>query len=153
MNKIIFPLKTGMTGQAVLDLQEALIFLLEKTVVIVKNAKERKKHSDALKLEFAKHTYGPATEELVKLFQKEHNLGPNGNVDATTAERLNGILAELETQEPDTSESKSHIVKGDVRFTNGTPAVGLKVQAIHDTESSGSVVRGGCNKRCRTLQH
>jgi hypothetical protein len=131
MNTITFPLKRQMQGPQVADLQEALKLLLERGLILAKDADRRKKLLTALPPERDKQSYGKITAELVAVFQSERNLQPTGEVDEPTANALNALLRELGLlkDEPHT-EQPIYEVKGTVRLADGSPAASVKVVAF-----------------------
>jgi peptidoglycan hydrolase-like protein with peptidoglycan-binding domain len=94
MNKIIFPLKPGMRGESVADLQDGLQLLLDKGG-IQPSAAELQVLEEELHIERSQNSYGHATTELVDLFQKQHHLSASNGVDEATAKALNAMLKEL----------------------------------------------------------
>src|SRR5436309_1679145 len=96
MNKIIFLLKLQMQGEEVADLQEGLRILL-KDGVFQLNDVERQTFRDRLHVESTQNIYGQVTGELVRLFQEQYQLEPNGEVDEPTANAFN---VEIDTLKP-----------------------------------------------------
>jgi hypothetical protein len=66
MNRIIFPLKPDMQGEAVTDLQDGLRLLLDKGFFQLSDA-ERGAFEEGLRTERARKIYGEATARLVGL--------------------------------------------------------------------------------------
>jgi hypothetical protein len=133
MNKILFPLKLQMEGAAVTDLQDGLLFLLDKGLVVQNMDGERSVLAGKLKLEREKQAFGEVTRKLVQIFQKEHNLNSTGAVDETTATALNAILREWGLfSQP--NGSPPQLVSGKVRREDGMPMSGVRVRAFHDFE-------------------
>lgn len=95
MNKIIFPLKRGMQGPAVADLQAALQLLIDRGIILRDDEGARRELSVALRPEREGQTYGSATRKLVGIFQEERRLQPSGEVDERTAGALNRLLQEI----------------------------------------------------------
>jgi len=89
MNKIV-PLKSQIQGDAVADLQKGLRLLLDKGILLLNGA-----DGEALSVEFAEKTYGDATRQMVRLFQKRQSLRVTGKVDGPTATALNEALEEI----------------------------------------------------------
>lgn len=130
MNKIIFPLKLRMKGEAVADLQEALQLLRERGALQPTDA-ERPALEKDLARERREGAYGPATRRLVALLQEQSHLKPTGEVDEPTAGTLNRLLVEqgaLGVQP--TAERPGYEVKGTVRLADGSPAAGITVAAF-----------------------
>src|ERR1700722_15455396 len=94
MKFITSPLKLNDTGSSVKDLQNALLSIAMK----MGEAKFGKLLKDPrflknLTIEFNTSTYGEATEEAVKFFQKEQMGGKStGKVNKATAAAINGLL-------------------------------------------------------------
>ncbi len=74
MNKITFPLKKGMQGRKVGDLQDALQLLLDKAIILREDEDTRQERSTAIHLERAKEVYGRITNELMRIFQRDRSL-------------------------------------------------------------------------------
>ena len=89
MNKIV-PLKSQIQGDAVADLQNGLRLLLDKGILLLNGT-----DGEALSAECAEKTYGDATRQLVKLFQKQQCLRLSGKVDRPTTTALNEALEEI----------------------------------------------------------
>lgn len=85
---ITFPLKQGMQGQAVADLQDALKLCLDRAFILANDPAMRTKLAAALAPERTTMTYGPATTQLVGIFHRELE------VDESTAHALNSLLGE-----------------------------------------------------------
>jgi hypothetical protein len=94
MNRIIPPIKLNDSGASVKNLQNALLSIAMKSGTarygkLLKDAKFMKN----LTSEFNSSTYGEATEEAVKFFQKEHmDAKPTGKVNKATAAAINNLL-------------------------------------------------------------
>ncbi|MBK6796742.1 MAG: hypothetical protein IPG76_08100 [Acidobacteria bacterium] len=130
MNKIIFPLRTGMRGDGVADLQDGLFLLMEKGVIRLPAA-EARPFVERMRAERAGATFGDLTRKLVAVFQEQHNLEPSGGVDERTAATLNRFIEELGSQGGQPAEAEQEFeVKGTVRYVNGFPARGLTVSAF-----------------------
>lgn len=89
MNKIVFPLEPHMQGPTVVDLQDGLLFLFDKGLLLRENEAARRELAQALKQERERQAFTGATSKLVGIFQKEHGLPPTGEVDERTAAALN----------------------------------------------------------------
>ena len=122
MNRIIFPLKMGMNGQAVADLQDSLRLLLEKGIIPMDDA-DRQAFAERLQAERAEQRYDEGSAKLVVLFQEQQHLPTNGDVDEATAKALNDAIAALQLQQ--------RIVQGQVRTTDGRPVIGVVVRAYN----------------------
>jgi hypothetical protein len=137
MNKITFPLNQGMLSAAVANLQEALLELVNwEALLAAEPPPIRQRLLVALRRERANQNYGDTTSRLVKHFQKEKRLSPDGVVGARTAAALNTLLTELgllrEEPRPEDPhpEQPGFEVRGRASLADGSPAVGLKVVAM-----------------------
>lgn len=74
MNPITFPLKRQMRGPQVADLQDALLFLLERGLLLANNEAARRELLTALRPEREQQTYGDVTTKLVAQLQRERGL-------------------------------------------------------------------------------
>ena len=103
MPAIAPPLKPDGSGDQVANLQAALLFLLDRDALTSfyppKNpgADEPKTQTESLRTEQAGQTFGPATQQLLPYLQLQEGPGSflNGNVEETTAQRLNEWLVQL----------------------------------------------------------
>jgi 1,2-phenylacetyl-CoA epoxidase PaaB subunit len=69
MNKIISPLKSGMKGTSVADLQDALQLFLDRSAILANDASGRQQLSLQLKRDRAAGIYSDTTAKLVSTFQ------------------------------------------------------------------------------------
>jgi len=121
MNKIVAPLKSGMSGAAVADLQDALLWGLERSLIRTFDAPDRPTIADLMSLgEGLKQDrilllFGKATTTLLVHFQIQEGLGDHlgGVVDEATAARLNERLAALGLQTG--SDNQSYIITGHIK--------------------------------------
>ncbi|HEY6409501.1 MAG TPA: carboxypeptidase-like regulatory domain-containing protein [Ktedonobacteraceae bacterium] len=143
MNKITFPLKPGMQGPAVADLQDALQLCLERGPILANDEGTRRELSAALKRERVEQIYGDATGKLVSIFQTERNQQPSGEVDEPTAIALNALLMEwgLLDQPTEPPTPRSFVVSGQVRREDGLLLQGVRVRAVHEA-AAGSLRLG-----------
>ena len=96
MNKIAFPLKPEMKGNAVRDLQKALQLLLSRGVLLAnRDAAIRRRLLHQLREEVEKGVYGRGTTRIVRLLQQEFDLPRTGAVDPKMSDMLNALLGEL----------------------------------------------------------
>jgi len=107
MNPIVPPLKAGDRGDAVANLQDALILLLERAAIAVSDEERRAltaslqaernappERPDKLQArEPAPPLYGPGTIRAITLFQQGHGLPATGEVDQPTATAINAAVA------------------------------------------------------------
>lgn len=127
MNKIISPLKPHMQGPTVTDLQDGLLFLLDKGLLLRENDGARRELAAALKQERERQAFAGATGKLVGAFQKEHGLQTTGEVDERTAAALNDAISHKEDGAPEFQ----YLVRGQVLYRGGLPIPGLIVRAFH----------------------
>src|SRR2546422_668301 len=97
MNKITFPLKPGMQGPAVADLEDALQLCIDRSVILANDEGARRELSAKLQPERAAQMYGEGTRSAVSVFQRERGLADpagvlSGDVDEPTADALNALL-------------------------------------------------------------
>jgi hypothetical protein len=133
MNRITFPLKRGMQGPAVADLQDVLQFCLERSAILANDAGTRQELSAGLKPERERQTYDDVTSKLVSIFQRDRNLQSNGAVDEPTATALNAQLAQWGLLD---QAARSFVVSGQARREDGVPLPDLQVRAVHQTNAS-----------------
>src|SRR5882762_225137 len=92
MNAIGFPIKSGMKGNLVTDLQTALDLLLDDPKYFTGNDAARAQIRKLLQREHVAATFGSATARLVAAFQKFSDLAADGLVDEKTASVLDAYL-------------------------------------------------------------
>ncbi len=132
MNKITFPLNQGESGAAVADLQDALMELVGRGILLAAESDlNRARLLVGLRRERAEQSFGSTTNRLVRQFQQEKRLEATGAVDERTANALNALLRELGLlpEEP-RPEQPGFEVRGRVSLADGSPAVGLQVAAV-----------------------
>jgi hypothetical protein len=142
MNKITFPLKDGNRGAAVVDLQDALLLLLERRFLLDNVPRLRDQLSAALRTEREEQVYKDITHNLIGLFQETQQLQPasRGEVDEATANAINAVLRQLGVlSEP--PRERAMIVSGQLRLAGGSALKGSRVCAFH--ESEGGAIRLG----------
>ncbi|MCS6317965.1 MAG: hypothetical protein H8K05_09380, partial [Nitrospira sp.] len=127
MRQIIFPLKQQMQGPTVLDLQDGLLFLLDRGLLLRENEGARRELAAALKQERERQTFAGVTSKLVGTFQKEHGLQTTGEVDDRTAVTLNSVIP----QEDDSAPEFQYVVRGQVLYRGGLPIPNLTVRVFH----------------------
>ena len=149
MTPIIAPLAARMKGAAVANLQEALLWLIDRGALLRDDEAARREYSPGLRRELAAATFDSATSKVTERFQREHHLRPTGSVDGPTADALNARLRELGAftevprppvppqppdvppEPPDVLPEFMHLVRGQVRYEEGLPIEGLDVEAVH----------------------
>jgi hypothetical protein len=103
MYAIVPPLKANDSGDRVANLQAALLFLLDRDALKSfdpprnPRADELKALTEDLRAEQASESFGPATQQLLVYLQLQEGFGAflEGQVEETTAQRLNERLAQL----------------------------------------------------------
>ena len=100
MNKVTFPIRQGDQGQPVVDLQEALLVLLDKLLVSPDPA-EANFLIEGVKAERQHFIFSDATRRTVDVFQGNNALPDSGEVDGHTADKINGLLQQLGALPPD----------------------------------------------------
>ncbi len=80
MNKVTFPLRSGMQRPSVADLQDALRLCLDRSVILANDGGARQELSAGLKPEREGQTYDDVTAKLVDIFQRarEDSQSPGG---------------------------------------------------------------------------
>jgi hypothetical protein len=132
MNRITFPLKQGMQGPTVGDLQDALQQCLERAAILATDPSARAQFSAVLQPERAEQIYGVATHNVVVAFEQDRGLSDphdvvSGEVDASTANELNTLL----TQWGLLLQPGSNTVQGTLLFDNGLPAGSVTVRLFN----------------------
>jgi hypothetical protein len=128
MNKIVFPLKPQMKGPTVADLQDGLLFLLDKGLLLRDDEGARRELAAALKQERERQIFAGVTRKLVGKFQEEHGLETtDDDVDERTAAALNDAIS----HEDDGAPEFQYLVRGQVLYRKGLPITGLTVRAFH----------------------
>ena len=108
MNPIVPPLKAGDRGDAVANLQDALLLLLDRAVIpasederrsltaLLQRERQPPPERRAMGIlrgrEAPQPLYGDGTTRVVTLFQQMHRLPATGQVDDPTANALNAAV-------------------------------------------------------------
>lgn len=129
MNKIVFPLNGQAQGSRVGDLQAALHFFIDRSLLLSHDPSHRREILILLLREKAKQQYADATTRLVSLFQEAHQLPTHGDVDEPTAAAINQLL-EDKTRNGQAAEFS---VSGVVRYSDGIPATGIHI-SVYDRD-------------------
>ncbi|MDB6169903.1 MAG: hypothetical protein JWM88_2767, partial [Verrucomicrobia bacterium] len=127
MNEIISPLKSGMHGASVADLQDLLQMLLERSLLLPHNDANRRELAAAIQPERDKQSFSDATAKAVSVFQREHGLPLTGEIDEATAKALNHAL----TGQPELPPEFQYLARGQVLYRGGLPIANLTVRAFH----------------------
>lgn len=133
MNKITFPLESGIYGTEVADLQDALVLLLERGII----RQDDERSVGELRDERNSKKYGDGTARFIKSFQETRHLEPRGeesrgNVDEPTANAINALLKGWGLLDQQTRERL--VVSGKVRRTGELPFKGCLVRAFHESD-------------------
>lgn len=126
MQHIIYPLKPGDQNEAVANLHNALLYLLEKRI---NKIDINSVNIDQMKLSIleAIDIYGDYTELLISAFQQQEGLHQTGEVDKPTAVRLNVLLQEHGWFE----EQPLFKVSGNISNHRYEPVPGVIVKAFN----------------------
>lgn len=133
MNMIIFPLGPGQDGPAIRDLQDGLLFLLERGVLIGNDEPARQEQIERLQREREAAVYGEVTGKLIDLVQEMARLDVGGEVDGPTARVLNEWLEQYGAFGSQPSAAIG-IVTGKVWDEDGDVVKGVKVRAAHEAD-------------------
>jgi hypothetical protein len=116
MTRISFPIQPGAHGEAVADLQDALLRLLNLGLLALVPA-EHQTAAATLSAERAETTMGEETRRLLLAFQAQRQLPQSGTVDRETAAQLNAQLERVGTLLPLRTPPPASV-------TSAEPAVG-----------------------------
>ena len=150
MNKITYPLKPRQKGNAVANLQEVLLYILQHkrnlltprpVMSHVPHPPDWQKLESELRREQKKRYYGKTTKWLVTNLQYHLHLPSTGEVDEATADAINALLEEWGLLE--NGGKKKYKVKGTIRFADGSFAEGLTVLAF-DQDLRAEQLLGKC---------
>ena len=94
------PIKSNQSGAEVVNLQEGLLFILDKQILNFAQARASDPNRanelhDQTRAEMHERLYGGTTGEVVQIFQEQNRLGVTGEVDDATAAALNRLLQEF----------------------------------------------------------
>src|SRR5262249_4019826 len=95
MNSIVFPLRGGMRGPEVNDLEDALQVLLDRKVIAANDDGQRRELAALLARDRARQIYDDATKKVIAFFQGERQLQRSGEIDEPTAGAINAVLKQL----------------------------------------------------------
>lgn len=128
MQPIIVPFQAG-DRLAIANLQDALQLFFDRGVIMIGDPALQQK----LRAERAARVYKEGTQQVVRIFQQSHQmppsespLDPTGNIDARTAEAMNGILRNL-------GAFDSFQVEGKVSSPVSVGVSGLNVHIVDKT--------------------
>jgi len=120
----------GSAADAIVNLQDALLFLIEKGRLVVPREEQ-----EALRDDRAHEVYREGTSRSVDAFRDQQGIEPGEIVDERTAEALNRLLDELGAFESPASDLR-HVVSGRVRQEDVEPLRGISVRAFDETEEA-----------------
>jgi hypothetical protein len=144
VNRIVLFLKSQMRGPELDDLHGALQLLLDREILRAGDGAEHLTLLAGLAGDRAARVYGEVTERLVCLFQEHRRIDKSGEIDAATAEALNALLTELgELVDASPADANEFRVAGVVRFSDGSPAAGMKVSVSCPGLRSENLLGGG----------
>ena len=130
MNTIVFPIAPRAQGTQVADLHAALQLLLDRDIIPAAELSLPGAPPVTLAPERGAQMYGPITQRVVSLFQKQRSLQTNGTVDEPTATAINAILRDWGLlAEP--GVARPFVVGGQVRRESGVFLKDGRVQAFH----------------------
>jgi hypothetical protein len=122
MSPIQAPIKLHDRGDTVVNLQDALLMLLQKSVLRV-TAEERREYRECLRREREDRVFARTTEKLVAMFQQQHGIHYSGEVDEATAQALAVAL--------DVRSDHAHHVEGRILFDDATMAGNVTLRLYH----------------------
>lgn len=141
MNRISFPLTSGMQGDPqVVDLQLAIIALLERGALPDLPANDRERLAPQLRSERSDAAFGPATQQFVSFFQAANDIEETGVVNEETAVQLNDALSQLGLLVHHRA-GQMYVVSGRVLRSDGIAAHPVQLYAYH--EANGTRVKLG----------
>src|SRR5438309_649064 len=132
MIKITASVNLDSPREAILNLQDALRFLLQKGAFRLSDDDQA---GFLARLSAERASYGSGTKKLVGMFQEQHNLPVTGTVDERTAPALNTSLDQLGGFAPQPAD-QPRLVVGGVRREDGQPVRGMTVRALHSLGNS-----------------
>jgi peptidoglycan hydrolase-like protein with peptidoglycan-binding domain len=94
MQTIQPPINPNSPQATIANLQDALLFLLQKGILQISDA-DRQAFIERLRPEREAQKYGSTTRKLVAVFQEPHHIQPTGEVDESTAKAMNTHLLDL----------------------------------------------------------
>lgn len=131
MNKITFPLKEGDKGSSVVNLQDALLVMLDRKTITPANPRLLAVWKRGLSSDRSNQTYGNTTTAIVKKFQEDRHFRPDGIVGRQTAAAMNKLLTEWGLLEhPTEAGGPAYKVQGHIKQADGSPLVGNLVRAL-----------------------
>ncbi|MBM9614521.1 peptidoglycan-binding protein [Desulfobulbus rhabdoformis] len=131
MEKITCPLKKGDKGSAIVNLQDALLVMLDRKVITPISSRILLVWKTGLASERSSQTYGTATFSIVKKFQEDHSLKPDGVIGQQTMVAINRLLDKWGLLEQNTEpESSPYKVQGHVKQADGRRYVGGLVRVF-----------------------
>ncbi len=141
MNKITFPITHETQGQALRDLQDALLEFLKRNIFPF-TPPELENFRFELSIERDASRYKDATRKLVSVFQEMRGIQGDGFVEEKTATVMNELLKELGMFEPAVKANQAlRIISGRVSRSDGQAFAGGGVRLFQ--EAAAGVFRLG----------
>ena len=140
MNKITAPINVDTTGKSVKDLQDALLLMLDNSIFQDSDTIRKIKREDFIK-EMSTQKYGPKTNALVQLFQRQSQISETGEVNDQTANAINEALLKEGIIEA-SGEQDICTVSGQICHSDNSPFSGVIVQAFHESREKGLLSLG-----------
>lgn len=136
MNPVTPPIKPKDKGDAVANLHEALLFLLNKPDVFSFPPRVLHVLKEKIQREVSEKVFGEITKGTVLQFQKDHGLvNGTGEVDQPTSDALNSLLNSLGAFNEQPPQAK-YEVKGRIKASSGHPFKNGIVIIEHVDESN-----------------
>jgi Neuraminidase-like domain/Putative peptidoglycan binding domain/Salmonella virulence plasmid 28.1kDa A protein len=104
----------GDTGDHIVNLQDALLFLIDKGSIHVDNEDERDRLVAELRQDREQQTYRGGTGNMIIVLRGQYDLEPGELVDAPTAELINRLLDEEGAFAPPPQPQVEWVVRGQV---------------------------------------
>ena len=120
---------------AVVNLQDALLLLLEKERLRVPDD-QRRDLEERLRREREGQVYGTGTGNVVNVFRQQFQLGAGEIVDERTADALNRVLRELGAFDGAPAASSQRTVAGQVVQSDQTPFKGIVLLFLENATGS-----------------
>jgi Neuraminidase-like domain/Salmonella virulence plasmid 28.1kDa A protein/Putative peptidoglycan binding domain len=128
MRPILSPLQSGDRGGPVGNLQDSLLHLIDKRLLVPST--DDAALVTALRTERQASDYGSTTTRVVTLFQERHGLRATGVIDPATADTINRLLRDLDALTPDRA-SLVFAVHGRVISQSRAGVNGLRITIVN----------------------
>lgn len=127
MRPIEPPMEQTDHGDNVVNLHEALAFLLKTMQWRLLDEEDRKRWNRLIAVENGDRMFGDATAKVLSLFQEEHHLPESAQVDEATAEALNALLRRLGAFDGSVDDPAGNRIAGTLLFPDGESAPGVGI--------------------------